>query len=65
MLDVAFREGESRKRKGNAPENLAVVRHIALNLLKSEKTLKRSIVGKRLRACWDEGYLETVLSRVP
>ena len=65
VLDVAFREDECRKRKDNAPENLAVVRHIALNLLKSEKTLKRSIVGKRLRAGWDEGYLETVLSRVP
>jgi predicted transposase YbfD/YdcC len=63
VLDVAFREDESRKRKDNAPENLAVVRHIALNLLKSEKTLKRSIAGKRLAAGWDEAYLETVLSK--
>lgn len=62
VLDVAFREDESRKRKGNAPENFALVRHIALNLLKSEKSLKRSVAGKRLRAGWDEGYLETVLS---
>jgi predicted transposase YbfD/YdcC len=63
VLDVAFREDESRKRKDNAPENLAVVRHIALNLLKSEKSLKRSIAGKRLAAGWDEGYLETVLAK--
>jgi predicted transposase YbfD/YdcC len=63
VLDVAFREDESRKRKGNAPENLAVVRHIALNLLKAEKSLKRSIAGKRLAAGWDNGYLETVLSK--
>jgi len=65
VLDVAFREDESRKRKDNAPENLAVVRHIALNLLKSEKSLKRSIAGKRLAAGWEEGYLETVLSKAP
>ena len=63
VLDVAFREDESRKRKDNAPENLAVVRHIALNLLKAEKSLKRSIAGKRLAAGWDAGYLETVLSK--
>jgi len=62
-LDVAFREDESRKRKDNAPENLAVVRHIALNLLRSDKSLKRSIAGKRLRAGWDDAYLETVLSK--
>ena len=40
-----------------------MVRHIALNLLKSEKSLKRSIAGKRLAAGWDEGYLETVFSK--
>jgi predicted transposase YbfD/YdcC len=63
VLDVAFREDESRKRKDNAPENLAVVRHIAFNLLKAEKGLKRSIAGKRLAAGWEESYLETVLSK--
>ena len=65
LLEVAFREDESRKRKDNAPENLAVVRHIALNPLRTEKTPKRSIAGKRLRAGWDERYLDTVLSRAP
>jgi hypothetical protein len=59
VADVAFREDVSRKRKDNAPENLAVVRHIALSLLRAEKALKRSIAGKRLAA----GYLETVLSK--
>jgi hypothetical protein len=63
VLDVAFREDESRKRKDNEPENLTVVRHIALNLLESEKSLKRSIAGKRLAAGWDDGYLKTVLSK--
>ena len=64
VLDVAFREDECRKRKDHSPENFAIVRHIALNLLKKEKTCKRSIAGKRLRAGWDESYLQTVLSHV-
>ena len=61
VLDVAFREDECRKRKDNSAENFAVLRHITLNLLKQEKTCKRSIAGKRLLAGWDETYLEKVL----
>jgi len=36
-LDIAFREDESRIRKGHSPDNFAVLRHISLNLLKNEK----------------------------
>lgn len=61
VLDIAFREDESRIRKDNAPENFAVLRHIALNLIKQEKSSKRSVKGKRLKAGWDESYLERVL----
>jgi predicted transposase YbfD/YdcC len=61
VLDVAFREDECRKRKGNSAENFAVLRHITLNLLKQEKTCKRSIAGKRLLAGWDTRYMERVL----
>jgi predicted transposase YbfD/YdcC len=62
VLDVTFREDDSRVRKGNAPENVAVLRHIALNLIKQEKTLKKSIKAKRLRAGWDIDYLMKVLN---
>lgn len=61
VLDIAFREDESRIRKDNSPENYAVLRHIALNLIKQEKTSKRSIKGRRLKAGWDNSYLEKVL----
>jgi len=57
VLDVAFREDESRIRKDRSPENMAVIRHIALNLLKQEKTAKVGTKAKRLRAGWDDEYL--------
>jgi len=62
VLDIAFREDESRIRKDHGPENFAVLRHIALNLVKQEKTQKASIKGKRLKAGWDEAYLLKILS---
>ena len=62
VLDVAFREDESRIRNKHSAENMVVLRHIALNLLKQEKTAKRSIKSKRLKAGWDEDYLMKVLA---
>jgi predicted transposase YbfD/YdcC len=56
-LDIAFREDQSRVRLGYAAENFAVIRHIALNLLKSDKTKKLGVKSKRLVAGWDETYL--------
>jgi len=61
VLDVAFREDQCRVRKGHAAENLAVLRHIALNLLRKEKTAKYGVKTKRLRAGWDNDYLRNVL----
>lgn len=61
VLDVAFNEDQSRVRKGHAPENFATLRHIALNKLKNEKSLKRGVKGKRKKAGWDEDYLIKVL----
>ena len=61
VLDVTFQEDRSRIKKANAPENFGLLRRLALCLLKKEGTSKRSIKGKRLRASWDEGYLQRVL----
>ena len=60
-LDVSFREDDCRVREGHAAENLAMVRKIALNLLKQETTRKIGIAAKRRRAGWDDSYLELVL----
>ena len=61
-LDVGFREDECRIRKGFAAENMAVVRHIALNLLKNEKNSKKGIARKRFNAALNNNYLEKVLN---
>lgn len=62
VLDVALNEDYSRVRKDQAPENFAVLRHIALNLLKQEKTAKGGIHAKQLQAAWNEDYLLKVLA---
>lgn len=61
VLDVAFREDMSRIRMAHGPENFALIRHIALNLLRQESSFKGSIKTKRLKAGWNNTYLAKVL----
>lgn len=61
IMDVRFGEDQSRARQGHAAENLATLRRLALNLLKSEKTKKRGIRGKQNNASWDHAYLLRLL----
>ena len=65
VLDVAFREDDCRVRVGYAAENFAVIRHLALNLLKSVPGTKVGIKTRRLRAGWDENFLLRVLAAAP
>ena len=61
QLDVSFNEDQSRARTGHAAENLAILRRLALNLLKRETTKKRGIRGKQKIAGWDNRYLLRLL----
>ena len=65
VLDVAFREDDCRVRVGHAAENFVVLRHIALNLLKSVQGSKVGIKNRRLRAGWDHEFLLRVLAANP
>lgn len=62
VLDVAFDEDHSRVRKNNAPENMAMLRHVALNLLKNDNTTKKvGIKTRRKKAGWSNEYLAHLL----
>jgi predicted transposase YbfD/YdcC len=60
VLDVVFREDLARLRSGNAPANMAIVRHAALNLLSRAKPIT-SFKNRRKRAGWNTDYLETII----
>ncbi len=63
VLDVTFREDQSRIRQGRAAENFVVLRHLALNLLQGHPTRRRlSIKTRRLKCGWDHNYLLQVLA---
>jgi predicted transposase YbfD/YdcC len=61
VLDVVFGEDDNRARSGYAAENLAATRRLAVNLLRRDKTCKRSIKGKLMRAAIDPDYLKLIL----
>jgi predicted transposase YbfD/YdcC len=62
VLNIAFNEDHSRVRKDNAPQNFAILRHMALNLLKQDHSIKVGIKGKRLKCGWDTDYLLHILA---
>jgi len=61
VLDIAFRQDENRVHKDHAPHNLAILQHLALNLLKQDHSLNVGVKAKRLRAGWDNAYLLNIL----
>lgn len=60
VLDVDFHDDQSRLRKGHGAQNMALVRHFAINLARSAKD-KRSIKLRRKLAGWDTAYLASIL----
>lgn len=64
VLDVALREDAARVRKGHSAENMAIIRHIAVNLLKKEKTHKVGVHAKQLTAACNNEYLGKILQGV-
>lgn len=62
ILDMSFGEDQSRIRKGNAPENMAIIRHTALNMLQQVKQKRQSIKRLRKLAGWENSVLERILS---
>lgn len=60
-LDIAFREDDSRARSGNAQENLAAIRRLALNLIKQDSQRKIGVKASRKRAGWDMDYIKNLL----
>ena len=64
VLDLAFHEDASRVRADHAPENLAIVRHIALNLLRRDPSRRIGLANSRFRAALDDGYLRSILNGV-
>ena len=64
VLDVGFGEDLDRKRAGHAAQNFSLLNRIALNLLKQDKTSKRGVHGKRLKAGWDNDSLLHLLGNL-
>jgi len=64
VLDVSFREDDSRIRAESSPENLAIIRHIVLNILKKDTTKKASVKRKRILAALDDNYREQLVRNI-
>ena len=62
-LDVTMNEDQTRNRLDNGPNNLAVLRHMALNILNSQKS-KISTRRKVKRAGWNNAFLANLLAQI-
>jgi predicted transposase YbfD/YdcC len=63
VLDVAMGEDTNRARKGESAQNLALIRKLALNLLRRETSVPAGIATQQKRAGWDHSYLLKVLTQ--
>ena len=61
-LDVIFAEDQSRARKDHSPQNLSMLRRLALSILQQDTSVKDNLRGKRLRAGWDDDVLLQILT---
>jgi predicted transposase YbfD/YdcC len=64
VLDVVFNEDKARNRKDHSAANMTMIRHMAVNIVKNDKSSKTSIRGRRLKAGWDDDYLLKLISKV-
>ena len=63
VLDVTFREDECRVRDRIAVQNMALLRKIALNLVRSDKSSRASLKGRRKMAGWDDDYMLQIITQ--
>lgn len=64
VLDMSFGEDQSRIRKDNAPTNVAIIRHAALNMIRQAKKKRMTIKLMRKAAGWDDSVLTDILAQV-
>jgi hypothetical protein len=64
VLDMSFGEDQSRIRKDNAPTNVAIIRHAALNMIRQAQKKRVSIKRMRKAAGWDDSILTDILAQV-
>lgn len=62
VLDVTFREDDSRVRDRTAARNLALLRKIALNLVARDRDSRASLRGRRKKAAWNDGYMLQIIT---
>src|SRR4051795_3139232 len=63
VLDVTFREDDSRVRHRTAARNLALLRKIALNLVAADRSSRTSLRGRRKKAAWNDDYMLRIITR--